>query len=31
VISARDLTRRFQDGHHERLALAGVDLTHIHI
>jgi putative ABC transport system ATP-binding protein len=26
VISARDLTRRFRDGHHERLALAGVDL-----
>ena len=26
MISARDLTRRFRDGHHERLALAGVDL-----
>ena len=26
MISARDLTRRFQDGHHDRLALAGVDL-----
>jgi putative ABC transport system ATP-binding protein len=26
VISARDLTRRFRDGHHDRLALAGVDL-----
>jgi putative ABC transport system ATP-binding protein len=26
VISARDLTRRFKDGHHDRLALAGVDL-----
>jgi putative ABC transport system ATP-binding protein len=26
VISARDLSRRFQDGHHDRLALAGVDL-----
>jgi putative ABC transport system ATP-binding protein len=26
VISARDLTRRFQDGQHDRLALAGVDL-----
>ena len=26
MISARDLTRRFRDGQHERLALAGVDL-----
>ena len=26
MISARDLTRRFRDGHHDRLALAGVDL-----
>jgi putative ABC transport system ATP-binding protein len=26
MISARDLTRRFQDGQHDRLALAGVDL-----
>ncbi len=26
MISARDLTRRFRDGPHERLALAGVDL-----
>ena len=26
MISARALTRRFQDGRHERLALAGVDL-----
>ena len=26
MIAARDLTRRFKDGHHDRLALAGVDL-----
>ena len=26
MISARGLTRHFKDGHHERLALAGVDL-----
>ncbi len=26
MIAARDLTRRFRDGHHDRLALSGVDL-----